>query len=188
QTLWILGYPDQALKRSYEMLTLAQELASPLNLVWALGSTAVLHQIRREGQIAQERAEATVTLSAEQGFPFWVAWGTILRGWTLAEQERREEGIAQLHQGIAACRATGAEHTRSYHLALLTEACREGGQAEEGLSVVAEALAMVDKTGERFYEPELYRLRGELTLKQSAVRSSESGFPGARHPTLSTQA
>src|SRR5713101_1772676 len=76
-TLWSLGYPDQALKRSHEALTLAQELASPLNLVWALYTTASLYLFRREWQAAQERAEAAVTLSAEQGVSHWVAWGTI---------------------------------------------------------------------------------------------------------------
>ena len=135
--------------------------------------TAWLHQWRREGHAAQARAEAAVTLSVEQGFPFWVAWGTILRGGALAEQGQREAGIAQLRQGIAASRATGAEQAQPWFLALLAEAYGEGGQAEEGLSVVAEALAMVDKNGERYWEAELYRLKGTLTL-QSQVQGPKS--------------
>ena len=95
-----------------------------------------------------------------------MAWGTILRGWALAEQGQGEEGIAQIRQGLAACRATGAEVWRPHFLALLAEAYGKAGQTEEGLSVLAEALAVVDKTGERFYEAELYRLKGELTLQQ----------------------
>ena len=71
-----------------------------------------------------------------------------------------------MRQGLAACRATGAELIRPYCLALLAEAYGKVGQVEEGLSVLAEALAVVDKTGERCYEAELYRLKGELTLQQ----------------------
>ena len=135
---------------------------------------ALLHQFRREGQAAQERAEAVIALSTEQGFPFWLAWGTIVRGWALAEQGQGEEGIAQMRQGLAAWRATGAEMARPYCLALLAEAYGKVGQAEEGLTVLAEALAVVDKTGERFYEAELYRLKGELTLQVSSRKVSRS--------------
>ena len=141
--LWLLGYPDQALQRSQEALTLAQELSHPFSLAFALYFAAMLHQFRREAQAAQERAEAAMALATEQGFAFWLAWGTILRGWALAEQGQGEEGIAQMRQGLAACRATGAELYRPYFLALLAEAYGQAGQAEEGLHVLAEALAVV---------------------------------------------
>jgi len=172
--LWHLGYPNQALQRIRAALTLAQELSHPFSLAWALNFAAVLHQLRREGQAAQERAKAAITLSAEQGFPYWLARGTILRGWALAEQGQREEGIAQMRQGLTAYRATGSEVYRTSYLALLAEAHGKTGQAEEGLNVLAEALAAVDRTGERFYEAELYRLKGELTLAQSSVQGLAS--------------
>jgi predicted ATPase len=106
-----------------------------------------------------------IALSNEQGFALWVAWVTILRGWAIAERGQGEEGIAQLRQGMTAMRATGAEVFWPYFLALLAEACGKAEQAEEGLAAVAEALEVVYKTGERFYEAELYRLKGELTLQ-----------------------
>ena len=59
--LWVLGYPDQALKRSHEALTLAQELSHPFSLAYALDA-ALVHQFRREGQATQERAEAAIAL------------------------------------------------------------------------------------------------------------------------------
>ncbi|MBI3304256.1 MAG: AAA family ATPase [Deltaproteobacteria bacterium] len=169
-TLWLLGYPDQALKRSHESLRLAQELSHPWSLAVALGSAFCLHQFRREVQAVQERAEAMITLCSEEGFPTWLAAGTLWRGWVLAEQGQAEEGIAQMRQGIAAIRATGAELARPYNLALLAEAYGKVGQAEEGLTLLAEALDLVHKTGERNYEAELYRLKGELTLAQSRVQ------------------
>src|SRR5262249_12999751 len=121
--LWFLGYSDQALRRNNEALTLARELSHPFSLASALGFAAFLHIFRREGQAAQEQAEATIALSTEQGFPHWLAHGIIMRGGALAEQG--EEGIAQIHRGMAAWRASGAELARPCILALLAEACEK---------------------------------------------------------------
>ena len=171
---WYLGYPDQALKRSNDMLTFARELSHPFSLAFALNFAAALHQFRGDRQAVQEQAEVAVALCAEQGFPFWLAMGTILQGWVLAEQGQAEQGIAQIRQGLAAYRATGAELYRPYFLALLAEACGKGGRTEEGLTVIAEALAQVNNTGERYYEPELYRLKGTLLLQQSSDNATEA--------------
>src|SRR5262249_10544819 len=111
------------------------------SLAFALYFAAELHQYRRERQAAQERAETLIALSSEQGFPLWLPGGTILRGWALAKEGQEKEGVAQVSQGLAAVRATGAEIEWPYHLALLAEAYGKVGQAEEGLSVLDEALA-----------------------------------------------
>src|SRR3990170_4139523 len=141
-TLWILGYPDQALGRIQTALTLAQKLSNSHSLAFALFFAAWLHQVRQAWQVAQEWAEAVITLSSEQGFMLWLAGGTILRGWALAEQGQEEEGIAQIRQGLAAWRATWQEWTRPYFLALLAETYGKVGQVEEGLAVLDEALAL----------------------------------------------
>jgi class 3 adenylate cyclase/predicted ATPase len=172
--LWELGYPDQAHKRSHEALALAQQLSHPFSLAAALHFSSWLHQYRQEETVAAERAQAAMTLAAQHGFVHWVAGGTVISGWGLAERGQLEEGIARIGQGIGAWRSPGAEIALPYFLALLAEAYGKGGQAEEGLTVLAEALALVHKTGERFYEVELCRLKGELTLKQSGVRGPES--------------
>jgi predicted ATPase len=165
--LWFLGYPDQALQRSDEALTLAQELSRPFSVAFALDLAAVLHRSRREGWAAQERAEAAIVLSRAQGFPFFLTLGTILRGWALVEQGQVEEGITQIRQGLAAWRALRTELSRPTFLALLAEGYGKAGQVEEGLTALTEALATVDRTGERYYEADLYRLKGDLTLQQS---------------------
>jgi TOMM system kinase/cyclase fusion protein len=181
-TLWWLGYPDQALHRSHEALALAQEVAHPLSLAMALGFAAWLHQFRREGRLAQERAEAAIALATEQGFTVYVAAGTIFRGWALAEQSgepeagqgQREEGIAQMRQGLAVWQATGAKVFRPYGLALLAEASAHVGQIEEGLTLLVEALAVAHDTGERRWEAELHRLKGELLLMRAAAHDAEA--------------
>ena len=162
--LWYLGYADQALERSREAVTLAQELSHPFSLAVALDLAAWLQQCCRERQAVQEQAEAAMTLCTEQGFPYWLAWAMILRGWALAEQGQGEEGMVQIRQGLASYQATGAKLGRPYFLALLTEAYGRAGQTEEGLRVLAEALAAMDQKGERWWEAELQRLQGTLLL------------------------
>jgi predicted ATPase len=185
-TLWLLGYPDQSLESIHKGLTLAQELSHPFSLAQARYYTAWLHQLRREGQATQEQAVAAIRLSTEPGFAPVLAVGTIFRGWALAEAGQGKEGIAQIRQILAAVQAMGTEMLRSYHLAMLAEAYGKGGQAEEGLSALSEALTLVNKTGEHWYEAELYRLKGQLTLQKFQVsgskfqvlKSPESGVRG----------
>jgi TOMM system kinase/cyclase fusion protein len=172
--LWHLGYPDQGLTRSQEAMTLAQQVAHPFSLSFVLSFVATLHQFRREGRATQECAEAAIRLATEQGFAFWVAFDAILHGWALAHQGQVQEGIEQLHQGMMARRATGAELGRPYFLSLLAEAYRATGQPDAGLTVLAEALTLVDTTGERWCEPELYRLKGALLLQQNSDHQAEA--------------
>ncbi len=208
--LWMLGYPDQALKSNYTALTLAQELSHPPSLAFALSHAALLHRLRREGRAAQERAEAAITLCTEKGIPFFLAHSTIMRGWALAEHEQVDEGIAQIRQGMTAWQEMGAEAARSQWLASLAEAHGKRGQTEEGLAALTEALAVVSKLGEHNYEAELYRLKGELTLQRPKVQDpkskveevfpsrvgiahqsvsiAEAGTVGGAHPTIEAEA
>jgi predicted ATPase len=174
--LWSLGYPDQALQRSRTALTLAREGAHPYTLAFALNWAATLQMLLRQGQATQEWAEATISQTSEHGFPLYLAFSTILRGWALARQSQGAEGIGQIHQGLAAYRATGATLAQPWHLALLAEAYQHAGQTEAGLAALAEALTAVHNTGERAYEAELYRLRGELLLAHSTVQQAEESW------------
>jgi predicted ATPase len=173
-TLWSLGYPEQALRRSREALTLAQELVHPFSLAYAMCFAGMLCQLCRDVQAVQERATAAMALCTEQGFALYLARGTILQGWAVAEQGQGATGLAQMRQGLVAYQATGAAVFRPYYLASLAEAYGTLGQAGEGLTLLSEALAAVHKTAERFCEAELYRLKGELLLVRSAENSEKA--------------
>jgi predicted ATPase len=173
-TQWALGFPAQALARSHEALTLARDVSHPHSLAFALGPGCKFHQFRREVQATQAQAETWIALSTAHGFSQGLAESTILRGWALAVQGQGEEGMAHIRQGLAAFRATGAELYRPYMLALLAEAYGQAGQPEAGLAALAEALGLVDKTGERYWEVELHRLKGELLLAVSPAHYAEA--------------
>jgi TOMM system kinase/cyclase fusion protein len=172
--LWYLGYPDQALARSHEALILARELSHPFSLAYVLAWTAFLHHHRREVQETQAWADAVTVLSTERELPFWSTTGTILQGWVRASQGQRAEGMAQIYKGLGALRATGTEVLRPYGLGLLAEAHGKMRQEKEGLALLDEALALVNKTGERWPEAELYRLKGELLLSLSGDNHAEA--------------
>jgi predicted ATPase/DNA-binding winged helix-turn-helix (wHTH) protein len=166
-SLWFLGQPDQAVERIHEAVNLARDLSEPHGLAQALFFAAVLHQLRREERKAQEDAEAAIAVSREHGLALYQAMSTATRGWALILQEHQEEGIAQMGEGLAAHRLTGAEVILPHFLALLVEAFAKAGQVEEGLRVLDEALAVVHRNGERYYLAELYRIKGELLLLQA---------------------
>ena len=172
--LWLLGYPDQALRRSHETLTLAQELAHPFSLAYALTFAAWVHQFRREGQATQARAETLCALAREQGFAFLLAVGMATQGWALAEQGQSIAAIVQIREGLAAYRATGAEADRAYFLALLAEAYGRGKRNDEGLAVLEEALALMGHHTSVIWEAELHRLKGALLLAHSAEKQAEA--------------
>src|SRR5262249_22782632 len=172
--LWHLGYPDQALQQSKAACTLAHERSYPYSLAAARVYAALSHQLRRDRPLTQEWAEAGIILAREQGLPAYLGQGPVLQGWALAEQGQSEEGRSQNRQGLVTYPAVGSGIYHSYYLAVLAEAYGKAGQAEDGLAALSEELTVVDQTGERFYEAELYRLKGELTLKQSSVQGLAS--------------
>jgi predicted ATPase/class 3 adenylate cyclase len=165
-TLWLLGYPEQALARVHEALTVAHALAHPFSLAFARCLAAMVSQFRRDVPAVHEQAEAAVAHSIEQGFPFWMAIGTILRGWALAQQGQGEAGIVQVRQGIAAWQATGAALTVPYFCTVLADLADRLGYPDDGLHVLAEAHTLVEQHEERWWEAEICRLRGVVLLRQ----------------------
>jgi predicted ATPase len=173
-TLWWLGYPDQGRRQMDAALAQVQQMAYPFDLSFVLSFAAVLHQCRREVPVAQERAEAAIRLATEQGFPYWMAYGAIPRGWALVHQGHAQAEMEQIKQGLRVFRATGAEIGRQYFLALLAEAHGILREPEAGLTVLIEALVHVEHTGDRYYTAEIHRLKGELLLRQHWDNQAEA--------------
>jgi predicted ATPase len=88
----------------------------------------------------------------------------MLRGWALTLEGESEAGLAELRSGLAAWRATGSKFHVPYRLARVADACRAAGLADEGLSLVTEALEYAAGSEDRWFSAELYRLKGEVLL------------------------
>jgi adenylate cyclase len=135
-------------------------------LAFALDLTAWVHFYRGEPQAAQTRLDPLSLLVNEQGFQFFAAESAILQGWVMTEQGREAEGLARMRPGVVAYHAAGAEMSRPAHLGLLAKTYGKVGQLQEECAALAEAFAVMDKTGEYCLEAELYRVKGELVLKK----------------------
>jgi len=173
-TLWCLGYPAQAVRRSQEALALAQELEHPFSLGIARHAAAWLHHLRREAPAVQAQADGLLTLATTQEFPVLVGYGTGWRGWALAMQGQEAAGIAQMYQSLAASLATGQTLTRQRWLILLAEAAGHTGQVEEGLRLLAEALTAFEASGQGDMLAEAHRLQGELLLRQPSPDAAQA--------------
>jgi class 3 adenylate cyclase/predicted ATPase len=173
-TLWLLGYPAQAWAHIHEGLALAHALAHPYSMAFAHFWAAWVAQVRRDVPAVRAHAEAAVALATEQGFPLWAAWGTSLQGWALAMEGQGEAGRAQVHQGIAAWRATGAALFVQCFCTMLADVCAHLGRTADGLQALVEAQTLVEQQEERWWEAEIHRLRGVLLLRQPGTPQAEA--------------
>jgi len=179
RVLWLLGYPDRALRCLHDAFTLAQEILEQTDLKWPLIFGALLHQHRREPERCLELAERTVAHGEEHGLEAHVRWGTLLRGWAIAELGAVDEGIQLMQESLVAHRAIRQMIIMPYWLALLAEQLAKRGDVEEGLATVDEALGIVRDTFQPFYEAELHRLKGQLLLARPDAPAAEASMQEA---------
>lgn len=166
--MWQLGYPEQASRHADAVRKIAEENAHPMSLAQALCFGGTLRAHFRSLQKLQEMVEVLLPLCREYDLSLWLAWGTVMHGWLMVEHGQGETGLAEIRQGIVDWRATGSGIWLPYYRSLLVEACGKVGRLAEGLQVVEEALAESRVNGEVWYEAELYRLKGMLTLRSQA--------------------
>ena len=164
-SLWMLGYPARAAARMREAFALARSLDHPFSVSYACHFAAGLHQWRRDRQAVQDVEDEALALDTEHGFGLFLTAGAIQRGWLLAEAGRQEEGLAQMRDGLARHRDIGAEVLVPAFLAMVAEVHEKLGRLAEGLSIVSEALVAGQRSGQHYWEAELHRLRGALTLR-----------------------
>lgn len=169
QSLWMLGYPDQALERGQQALSLARELSHPPSLSLIGHSLAALHQLRRDLSDTLEQAEASHRLVEEQGLPFFPS---VLLGWALAYQGQVEEGLARMRDATGDL-TKAPRWWRAYFHVLMADVCHKAGEPEEGLLALAEAREAEDM-GMGYCLPEIHRLEGELLLASGPDRRTEA--------------
>jgi predicted ATPase len=179
--LHVLGYSDLALTRTRAAFALAQDLSHPYTLGGHCGAMAIFSQCRRESTAVQEQTRTAIRLlTAQESGPGWVTFASILQGWALATRGQSKEGIAQTIAGLQTLETGGVSLWLTFFLGLLAEAYKEACQVEKGLHTLHKALTIANSTGQHWYDAELYRLKGELTLTQSNVQSLKSEVTNPR--------
>jgi tetratricopeptide (TPR) repeat protein len=168
--LWHLGYPHQPLAMCEEVLTLAKRRGHPLSLASTLCWVTLVYQCCRDIQRTRELAEMSISLAPSTNFRL----GWRLERFCMAGRSSWRDRETKASFKLADSLRINLEVGRPHWLALLAEAYGKVGQAEKGLSLVSKALALADKTGEQSHQPELFRLKGELTLQRTGLRDSQS--------------
>jgi predicted ATPase len=171
--MWFLGYPDQALDRINEAVSLAQDQSHLQSLAIALAWAAQLNQYRREPQTTKMRAEEAIALCSEYDLAMFLNWASILLGWALAAQGKEDEGIAQMRQGMSAHLTAVLGAHKTILLAHLAETYGRIGNADAGMTSLAEAMASAEKIGQNWWTADIHRLKGELLLKLSPEKIVE---------------
>ena len=175
--LYQLGYLDQAEEQRRAALARARSLSHPYTLALALSMVCQAHWFCRDDAAAlTDRARELVTLSMERGYSMFLAFGLIHLGRAKVQDGRATEGIIEIEDGIASYRATGANWSMPYLLGLLGDTYRASTQPERSLGILAEALQKVEQTDERWFEPELYRIKGETCAVMSRDAEAEAAF------------
>ena len=169
--LWQLGRADESLRRAHKVVQLAERLNHPFSLGEALGFLAVSHYFRGELADGLQAAERAVEVCESGGFAVWLAHAKVMQGRLMAGLGQPEAGLAAMAQGHAMWAATGAVVTLPFYLALQAEALALAGQTGLAQARVDQALALIDRHGERYYQPELLRLKGVLLLQAGAPAS-----------------
>jgi len=161
--LWHCGYPDRSARARDRAVADSRQLGHAHTLAYALNYAGRAAVIARDVATARSYGNDCVAIASEHGFARWAALGRILQGWADAQKGQATTGIAQIREGLAADEAIGTRLTRPLYLALLAEALALVGKIEEGLATLDDALAQAAVSGEKGYNAEIHRLRGELT-------------------------
>ncbi|HXW84367.1 MAG TPA: zinc ribbon domain-containing protein [Candidatus Binataceae bacterium] len=180
-TLMLLGRVTDARASLEEGLRKARESGHLFSLGHALTVSGWLGRYRREPELALARAAEAIALSEEHGMTEWHHWGQFHHGWALAELGQLEEGIAETTQGIAGFRETGGVPRQQYVIACFARSLARVGRTQESLALLNEALAHVERTGERVDLAEMLRLKSEviLTHDPSATDDAERDLRAA---------
>ena len=162
--LWFLGFPEESTARMESALAIAEKLSNPHGSALSLLFSSWLCQLRRDAKATQEQAEKLIEVCTQHSI-YWLSYGHMLRGWAITQQTAEPEGLELVRHGLDEWRAGGSELGVPYCLGLLSETYRALGQIDAAQSSVEEALLLVDKNNDRWFESELHRLQGELELK-----------------------
>lgn len=172
--LWLMGYPDQASRRRSQALALAQRVDHKNTLGFALMYSAAAGAYTRNAEDAAHDAAALLELARAQKFDLWSAGARVVQGWAMARCGQAAEGAATIQRGLAEWTMSGAEWLTPFFSALFAEACALSGDIQRGLAILDDGLAVIERTGERWPEAELYRLRGQFLAALPDGRPDEA--------------
>ncbi len=157
---WFVGYPDKAVKEGAESIKHAK--SHQFSLITAQMANTFVYKQRGEIEKTQNNTALIVESALRSGLPGYLLWTSIFEGWVMGQGDKISEGIALIEES---CDKIGYKDPG--YMSMLAELYLKAGRTEEGLQLVKELLEIVDSKNKRDYEPELFRLKGELLMNTS---------------------
>lgn len=181
--LWMMGEADRAVRLNDEAMALAEELAHPFSKAYALVLATWIRRFRRETEAVQRLAEEGRRLSEEKGFLYLQLLSGFLLASTRADGPRNTADAAAavrpMQEAFEALMGIGARFGETLMRAVLAEGCLRQGLWADAEHHVALGLAAAEETGERYWIPELRRLRGELAARGGDRAAAEHELAAA---------
>ncbi|WGD52876.1 BTAD domain-containing putative transcriptional regulator [Bradyrhizobium sp. CB1650] len=174
--LFMLGHQDQALSRAEQAVLWGRTLHHSHSLAYALWHAAALHLFRCDEKAAFDALEEATAIATQQGFSYWLAHCTMLRGHVLVTRGEATKGLALARKGCEDLKATGALIFETWDLSLLANCCEHAGRPDEAFDLLTRALDIAETRNERFVEAELHRRKGEWLLAHRRSELAEAGL------------
>ncbi|UQA57665.1 protein kinase domain-containing protein [Polyangium aurulentum] len=166
-TLWLLGYPEQAVKMGEESISYGRAAAHPNSLGFALTLNAWLHRYRRDTAALETRTNELLQFAVAQRLQLWHWHGQMIQGLMQAGGSNADEVLRVASEARAGLDLLGQRAGNSHYDMEIVDALLTAGRREEALAVFKRVESFVQETEERSFLPELYRLDGELQLALS---------------------
>ena len=170
--LWLLGHPDQALRRAQQTMTLVEQLKHPFSMAYAYLFTAICHQLRGDIAATESFASKTIAVSSRYDFAFWNATGTMLKMWTVLQQHPTNAQLEQFEQALLEYRNTGSRLAHTFFQSLLIDIYLLLDEQEKALATINAAISETETQGVCFFQAELYRLKGVVTAQQQPAQTA----------------
>ena len=163
-TMWMLGYPDAALADAERALQEAREIDHASTLMFALWWTGLMKASCGCYTVANALGKELVALADQNSSPPYRVAGTLLQGSVLALTEKSAHAIEMITGGLSANRSMGMTFLQPFFLSLMAVAHTALGQSSEASRCIDEAMTIIKKSEERWYEAEVNRIAGEIAL------------------------
>jgi class 3 adenylate cyclase/predicted ATPase len=181
RALWFLGYPERASERGLAALAMDQTVAHPFSLCLALREVAMLRILRREPELIAGLTKAYFAVAMEQGFAYDCALGSMLEIWheTWITGRYAHDRIGAFKSALADLQRMGIQIALGWYHALFAQCLEKQGNTDEAMMALEAAVVHFERRGcDAIWEPEVYRLMGDLLLRQnpSAAARAEASY------------
>lgn len=162
QSIWLLGFPDQALAYGSALLSVCHRQANFSMRCAGLGLVGMFYSFLRDASTVQVVGEGLAAFCSDNDYPWYAMTGHLLRGWAIAQQGNAKEGLPLVRMGVDEERRRNIRDFEPHYRSLLAETLALAGSWEEALDEVTDVLVYAEECGNCFWNAHLFKLKGDF--------------------------